>query len=107
MSEKKEESYEEWKAGFDGLSFEESAIRLKDKLLESPEFDKTSRKYFQDAFNYVLEQYRLKKPLSTALLKIHLVDIKGYKQLTIEELSRILVLLSLCGFEFKFDGKIF
>lgn len=99
------ETFEEWKAGFEGLSFEESAVRIKDKILESPELDSKSKQYFDDCFNYVLQQYKLKKPLSTALLKIHLVDIKGYKSLRVEELSKILVLLSMCGFKFNFDGK--
>lgn len=102
---KKEETFEEWQAGFEGLDFEQSAIRIKDKILESPELDSKSRQYFSDCFNYVMEQHKAKKPLSTSLLKIHLVDIKGYKQLTVDELSRTLVLLSLCGFEFDFLGR--
>lgn len=103
--QKKEETYDEWKAGFEGLDFEHSAIRFRDKILESPELDAKSRKYFKDCFNYVMEQYKANKPLLTSLLKIHLVDIKGYKQLTVEEFSRMLALLSLCGFAFDFIGK--
>ena len=33
MENKKQETLEEWKAGFEGLSFEQQAKRIRDKIL--------------------------------------------------------------------------
>lgn len=100
---KEKETYEQWISRLETLSFEDRAIELKNKILESPELADESRRYFNDCFNYVMEQYKYNKPLSTSLMKIHLVDIKGYKQLTVQELSRIMIMLGLCGFSFDYS----
>ena len=99
MSDVKE-TFEEWKAGFDGLTFEEYAKRFRDKILESPEIDAQSRSYFMDAFNYVLSVQQSGKNLDTNLMKIHMKDIKGHKGMTLQDFTRCLMLLSLCGFQF-------
>lgn len=103
--ENKECGYDEWLAGFEGLDFERTAERIRDKLLESPEFDSKSQKFFKDAFAYVMNLHKQNKPLNTNLMRIHMVDIKGYKGLTVEEFGRTLLLLSMCGFSFGFEGK--
>ena len=94
------ETFEEWKSGFEGLCFEESAKRFRDKILESPDLDDKSRKYFFDAFNYVLSIQQSGKILDTNLMKIHMTDIKGHKGMTLQDFTRCLMLLSLCGFQF-------
>lgn len=94
------ESFEEWQAGFEGLSFEDSAKRYRDKILESPELDKKSRDYFSDAFEYVMDLHKRNKPLDPKLMKIHMCDVKNYEALTLNDFTRTLMLLNLCGFSF-------
>lgn len=101
------ESLDEWTAGFEGLSFEESANRIKDKILESPEFDDKSRNYFTDAFNYVMSVYKSGKPLDTELMRIHMVDIKQHTGMSLQDFTRVLMLLSLCGFKFSGGNKVY
>ena len=71
MTQEEARKYQEWKDQFDGLSFEESAIKIKDKILESNELDKTQRDFFQDTFDYVMGLYHQGKPLDTNLLRIN------------------------------------
>lgn len=102
IDNKKKSDIDEWKAGFEGLSFEESAIRFRDKIIESPELDKKSIKFFLDAFDYVMGVYKSGKPLDVNQMRIHMVDLKGHNELTLTEFNRTLLLLSLCGFGFNF-----
>lgn len=99
---KQNDDIDEWKAGFEGLSFEESAIRFRDKIIESPELDKKSVKFFLDAFDYVMGVYKDGRALDVNQMRIHMVDLKGHTELTLNEFNRTLLLLSLCGFEFNF-----
>lgn len=96
---------EEWCAGFENLNFEQSAERMRDQILKSPELDKKSRQYFTDAFAYVMRLHKENKPLDTNLMRIHMVDIKGYKGISVQEFGRVLLLLAFCGFEFSYQGK--
>lgn len=99
------ESYEEWISGFEGLSFEEYAVRVKNKILESPELDKKSKAYFTDAFNYVMGLHKANKPLDTNLMRIHMTEVKNYTMLTLNDFTKVLLMLSLCGFQFDFCSK--
>lgn len=104
--EERKESFEEWKAGFEGLTFEQTATRMRDKILESPELDSDSRKYFTDLFDYVMKQHLAGRPLDTNLMKIHMTEIKNHGDIKLEQFGRALLLLSLCGFQFDFSGKV-
>lgn len=88
---------EEWQKYLDTLSFENRAIEIKNKILDGLE-DETSKQCFQDCFEYVLNLYKQNKPLEANLFRIHLEDIKGYKNIKLEEFIRIILLLSYCGF---------
>ncbi len=103
MVEKKQETLEEWKAGFEGLSFEQQTKRIRDKILQSPELDVKSKKYFRDTFDYVYSLYQEGKPLDTDLLRIHMTGIKSYKALTLQDFTKVMLMLSLCGFQFDFN----
>lgn len=97
--------FNEWMENLKTLSFEEYAEEIKKQIIKSPELDEHSRRYFNDCFSYVMETYKSGKPLSTSLMKTHLVNVKGYKQLTVEEFSRVIIMLSLCGFSFDMQKK--
>lgn len=97
--------YEQWVAGFDGLSFIERAVRIKDKLFESPELTTADKKMFDICFEYVCELQQKNKPLETNLLKIRL-QMKGYNtEQHMEQFIRTMMLLSVCGFQFDFAGQ--
>ena len=101
-----QENIEQWKASFEGLTFEQQAEKIRDKILESDELDAKQREFFKDTFAYVMNLYSQGKPLDSNLLRIHYgitQNIEGYPQ-KIEQFIRTLMLLSLCGFEFSFDG---
>lgn len=98
-----EETFEQWKAGFEGLDFEQQAARIKDRIILSDELDETSKHYFSDMFEYVMQKHKEGKPLDMNLLKIHMTQIKDYKALTLNDFTRALVMLSLCGFQFDFQ----
>lgn len=100
MPEKSAETFEQWKAGFEGLSFMDTARRFRDKILESPELDKISRDYFTDAFGYVTSLVESGRKLDTNLMRIHMMEIKGHSSMSLQDFSRVLMLLSLCGFCF-------
>ena len=98
-------SYEQWVSGFDGLSFIERAVRIKDKLFESPELTEEDKKMFDICFEYVSELHRKGKPLETNLLKIRL-QMKGYNaEQHMDQFIRTMMLLSICGFQFDFAGQ--
>ena len=99
---KEKESREEWISGFDGLTFEESAIRVKNKILESTELDQKSKSYFTDAFNYVMNLHQSNKPLDVNLMRIHMTEVKNYTMLTFDDFTKVLLMLGLCGFQFDF-----
>lgn len=106
MEDIKKESVDEWKASFEGLSFTQQAEKIRDKILESNELSASQREFFKDTFNYVMNLYSKGKPLDTELLRIHYgitQKTEGYPQ-KIEQFIRTLMLLSLCGFEFAYDG---
>jgi hypothetical protein len=103
MEEK--EGFEEWNKKLETLDFEKRAEMIKDKILESDELDKVSKRYFSDSFAYVMGLYKSGKPLDTNLMRIHIVDIKGYKEFRMEEFNRVLMMLSLCGFCFNYNGS--
>jgi hypothetical protein len=95
---------EEWKKGFEGLTFQESARRIRDKILESSELDSDSKRYFSECFNYVEELQTKGKHLDSNLLKIHM-EMNGFKgEPKMEQFVRTLMLLSLCGYNFDFQG---
>jgi hypothetical protein len=45
--------------------------------------------------------YQQGKPLEPKLLKIYLENIKGYKNIKLEDMVRIVLLMGLCGFHIK------
>ena len=97
--------YEQWIAGFEGLSFMERATKIKDKLFESPELTADDKRMFDICFEYVAELYQKGKSLETNLLKIRL-QMKGYNaEQHMEQFIRTLMLLSICGFQFNFAGQ--
>lgn len=97
--------FEKWTSEFEDLSFEDSAKKIRDKILESPELDKDSRNVFTDAFEYTLDLVSKNKPLDVNLLRIHLIEIKGHKEevFRIENFTRLIFMLALCGFQFDFQ----
>ena len=70
QTQKTNSTYEEWVAEFEGLSFIERAIKIKNKLFESPELSTEDKQMFDICFEYVTELYQKEKPLETNLLKI-------------------------------------
>ena len=97
--------YEKWIAGFEGLSFMERAIKIKDKLFESPELSDEDKHIFDICFEYVAELYQKGKSLETNLLKIRL-QMKGYNaEQHMDQFIRTLMLLSICGFQFDYAGQ--
>ena len=107
VEENKKETVEQWKESLQGLPFEEQAIRIRDKILESDELDPQQREFFKDTFQYVMELYRNGKPLDTNLLRIHYGITQGTKEYPqkIQQFIRMMMLLSLCGFNFKMSGE--
>lgn len=96
------DDFEKWKQELQNLSFEEFAVQMKDKIL-TDNSDELSKQYFQDCFDYVFKLYKTGKPLEVNLLKIYLEQVKNYKNLKMIEFIRTIILLSFCGFNFKFD----
>ena len=88
---------EEWQNYLDTLSFDDRCIEIKNKILLGLE-DNQSKQFFIDSFDYVYNLYKQNKPLEANLFRIYLEDIKGYKNIKLEEFIRIIVLLSYCGF---------
>lgn len=92
-------TFEQWNDYLDTLSFDDRCIEIKNKILSSPELDQISRNYFSDSFDYVYKKYKESKPLDVKLFKIYMEDVKGYKNIKMDEFIRIIILLSYCGFE--------
>lgn len=90
---------EEWQEYVDNLPFDERCVEIKNKILSSPDMDTTSKSYFSDSFDYVYKKYKDNKPLDVKLFKIHMEDVKGYKNIKFDEFVRIIILLTYCGFE--------
>lgn len=104
-SQQSDSEYEKWIAGFEGLSFMERAIKIKDKLFESPELSDEDKHMFDICFEYVAELYQKGKSLETNLLKIRL-QMKGYNaEQHMDQFIRTLMLLSICGFQFDYAGQ--
>lgn len=97
------ETYEEWLSRLQSADDDTRREILRDKILESDQLDDESKKIFKDSFEYVKSLVKRGKPFETNLFKIHLMEVKGYEKITFAQLSRILMLLTLCGF--KFDLK--
>jgi hypothetical protein len=95
------EDIDKWKESLKNMSFEDYAITIKNKILED-NLNTESKQYFCDCFDYVFNCYKKNKPLELNLIKIYLEDIKGYKNIKMEEFIRTLLLLNLCGFSFDF-----
>jgi hypothetical protein len=106
MENEIKESLEDWKQSLENLSFEERAVKIKDKILESDELDKQQRDFFNDTFQYVMNLYHHNKPLDTNLLRIHYGITQGTSEYPqkIQQFIRMLMLLSLCGFQFSMAG---
>lgn len=106
MEDNRKETVDEWKASFEGLSFQQQAEKIRDKIIESNELSPQQREFFKDTFAYVMNLYSKGKPLDTELLRIHYgitQNTEGYPQ-KIEQFIRTIMLLSLCGFEFSYIG---
>ena len=54
----------------------------------------------------VIGLYKSGKPLDVKLLKIHLEEVKGYKNIKIDEFINLMILLSYCGFNINFVNNI-
>lgn len=97
-----EESFESWYDKLGQMDFESRANTIKDEILEKGNIETKSKRFFIDCFNYFMKQYKIKKPVDPSLLKIYLKDLCGWSDDEIggiTEMTRIFVLLSMCGFE--------
>ena len=83
--------------------FGEALIPFEHKIRDAKTLAEAQREFFKDTFNYVMNLYSKGKPLDTELLRIHYgitQKTEGYPQ-KIEQFIRTLMLLSLCGFEYR------
>lgn len=94
--------FEQWKQKLSNMNFELFAKEIKNKMLDS-NMDDLSKQQFSDCFDYMYKLYQQGKPLEPKLLKIYLEDIKGYKNIKLEDMVRIVLLMGLCGFHIKQD----
>ena len=84
------------------MSFEEYSETMKNKIIDS-NMDNDSKKQFNDCYEYIKKVYKQGKPLEAKLLKIYLEDIKGYKNLKVNEFINLMILLGFCGFQIQYD----
>ena len=66
--------------------------------------DYTSEKniIYEKVISSVSSLNRDGKPLDTNLMRIHMTEIKNYKALTLQDFTKVLLMLSLCGYQFDF-----
>lgn len=88
---------DEWINHLETLQFDEYSKEIASKILEGIP-DEYSKQFFIDSYEYVYNCYKQNKPLEANLFKIYLEDIKGYKNIKLEEFLRMTFLLSYCGF---------
>ena len=93
-----------WKESLKQMNFDEYTDEMKSRILNS-NMDNDSKKQFNDCYEYFKKLYKSGKPLEANLLKIYLEEIKGYKNIKMEEFIRIVILLGFCGFQIKYDKK--
>ena len=96
---------QEWEEMLKSMSLDEFSLMMKDKILADENIDELSSRYFQDCFDYVTKLYKSGKQLDLSLMKIYLEDVKGYKNIKMDDFIRTVLLLGFCGFSFKFDDK--
>ena len=99
------QSFEEWSKSLESMDFDHYSLAIKEKIMES-DLDNYSKLVFNDCFEYVSKLYKSGKPLEVKLLKIHLEEVKGYKNIKIDEFINLMILLSYCGFNINFVNNI-
>lgn len=95
------QSFEEWSKSLESMDFDHYSLAIKEKIMES-DLDNYSKLVFNDCFEYISKLYKSRKPLDVKLLKIHLEEVKGYKNIKIDEFINLMILLSYCGFNINF-----
>lgn len=95
------QSFEEWSKSLETMDFDHYSLAIKEKIMES-DLDDYSKQVFNDCFEYVTKLYKDGKPLDVNLLKIHLEEVKGHKNIKMEDFINLMFLLSYCGFNINF-----
>ena len=70
-----------------------------DYILKSNQLDDNSKKLFADTVSYIEKLISQNKQFDLELYKIYITQIKGYELPTLEQFTRIIMLLNLCGYE--------
>src|SRR5574344_381608 len=100
--DQQEKEFKEWLDSLSKMDFENQANTIKEVIIKKGELEEKSKKYFSDCFDYFMKQTKLKKPIDTSLMKIYLVNVKGWKEEELGgfmEMMRIFIMLSMCGFK--------
>lgn len=95
------QSFEEWSKSLESMDFDHYSLAIKEKIMES-DLDDYSKQAFEACFEYVTKLYKAGKPLDVNLLKIHLEEVKGFKNIKMDEFINLMLLLSYCGFSINF-----
>lgn len=70
-----------------------------DYILKSNQLDDNSKNLFADTVSYIEKLISQNKQFDLELYKIYITQIKGYELPTLEQFTRIIMLLNLCGYE--------
>lgn len=70
-----------------------------DYILKSNQLDDISKNLFTDTVSYIEKLISQNKQFDLELYKIYITQIKGYELPTLEQFTRIIMLLNLCGYE--------
>lgn len=90
--------FNKWYNELESLPFEKQANAIKDKIIEHGHFDRQSRKFFQDSFDYFMEHLNESRGVKWENFYDYMTKVKGFPPFNYVEFNRILALLALCGF---------
>ena len=93
-----EEEFNKWRDTLDSLSFEDRALKIKDHMLKTGNIEQKSAAFFSAAFDYFMDHYKKGKPIDLEIMFKHLTVTEGFPKYNIYDFSRILIMLSFCGF---------
>ena len=95
------QSFEEWSKSLETMDFDHYSLAIKEKIMQS-DLDDYSKQVFNDCFEYVSKLYKSNKQLDVKLLKIYLEEVKGRKNIKVDEFVKLMILLGYCGFNINF-----
>ena len=87
-----------------GLTDKEISLKIRDKVLESPELDKQSKAIFKDTYDYIAKIIEQNKPFEINLLRIYLEEICGY-DLKKYSIITTLILCNMCGLSIEISSN--